>query len=252
VEGRVLLNGRVFYRLWGELLETVRTGESGSNRIFGLQFYDYLVDDPAVAALFDRTMAGVARHRHAPAVEAYDFDRFKTIVDVGGGNGALLAEILKAYSRPTGIVFDLPRAATAANQTIEMAGLRGRCSFTGGDAFQSVPNGADAYILANFLVNWGDDRSIVPLRHCHEAMAVDGTLLLVEWVMPSGREPRDAYAHWDATVAMDINMLSIFGGGSGRVRTRGEFASLLGSAGFELTAVIPTKGSVSILEAKPA
>jgi hypothetical protein len=252
VSARVLLNGQVFYRLWGELLEIVRTGESGSQRIFGMPFYDYLVHDPAVASLFDQTMAGVVRHRHKPVVEAYNFDQFKTVVDIGGGNGALLAEILKAYSRPTGIIFDLPRAATAAIQTVEKAGLTGRCSFIGGDAFQSVPIGANAYVLANFVVSWGDDRSLVPLRHCREAIAAGGTLLLVEWVMPSGGEPYEDHARWDATVAMDINMLAIFGGNSGRVRTRAEFAALLGSAGFELTAVIPTRSSVSIIEAKPA
>lgn len=252
VEARVLLNGQVFYRLWGELLETVQTGESGSHRIFGMPFYDYLVDDPTVASLFDRTMAGVVQHRHRPAVEAYNFDQFKTVVDIGGGNGALMAEILTAYSRPTGIIFDLPRAATAAIKTIDAAGLTGRCSFVGGDAFQSVPAGADAYVLANFLISWGDDRSVVPLRHCRDAIAADGKLLLVEWVMPSGGEAHGSYAYWDATVAMDMNMLSIFGGNSGRVRTRAGFDELLGSAGFELTAVIPTKGSVSIIEAQPA
>ena len=138
VEARVLLNGQVFYRLWGDLLETVRTGESGSQRIFGMPFYDYLVDDPAVASLFDRTMAGVVRHRHRPVVEAYNFDQFKTIVDIGGGNGALLAEILKAYSRPTGIIFDLPRAATAAIQTTEKAGLTDRCISVGAEWSQCI------------------------------------------------------------------------------------------------------------------
>jgi hypothetical protein len=251
VEARVLLNGQVFYRLWGELLETVRTGESGSHRIVGMPFYDYLVNEPAVGSLFDRTTAGVVQYRHGPAVEAYNFDQFRTVVDVGGGNGALLAEILKAYPRPNGVIFDLPRAATAAVQKIDAAGLTGRCSFEGGDAFQSVPKGADAYVLANFLISWGDDQSIVPLRHCREAITADGKLLLVEWVMPPGREPHEGYTYWDTTVAMDLNMLSVFGGNSGRVRTRVEFADLLGSAGFELIAIIPTKGSISVIEAKP-
>jgi len=251
VEARVLLNGQVYYRLWGDLLETVRTGESGFHRTFGMPFYDYLVDDPVIAALYDRTMAGVVRHRHRPAVDAYNFDRFKTVVDVGGGNGALLAEVLKAYSRPNAIIYDLPRAAKAAIETVEKAGLTGRCSFVGGDAFQSVPNGADAYILSNFVINWGDDRSIVPLRHCRDAIAADGTLLLVEWVMPSAGESHEGYADWDTIIAMDINALSIFGGNGGRVRTRAEFDALLSAAGFELTAIIPTRGSVSLIEAKP-
>ena len=120
VEARVLYNGQVLYRLWGELLETVRTGEPGSQRIFGMPFCDYLVEDPAVASLFDRTLVRAVRHRHRLVVEAYNFDQFNTLVDIGGG---LLVEILKTYSRPTGIMFDLPRASTAAIRTIEKAEL---------------------------------------------------------------------------------------------------------------------------------
>lgn len=115
VEARVLLNGQVLYRLWDELIETVRTGEGGSRRASGMPFYEYLIKEPQVGALFDRTMAGEVRYRHRPAVDAYDFGQFTTVVDVGGGNGALLTEILKTYPQPTGVVFDLPRAATAAN-----------------------------------------------------------------------------------------------------------------------------------------
>jgi hypothetical protein len=129
VEARVLLNGRVLYRVWAELMESVQTGEGGAQRVLGMPFYEYLVKEPPMGSLFDRTMADEVRYRHGPAVEAYNFGQFGTVVDVGGGNGALMVEILKSYPQPTGVVFDLPRTAAAAQQTINAGGLGGRCRF---------------------------------------------------------------------------------------------------------------------------
>jgi hypothetical protein len=97
MQPRLLLNGEVHYALWNEVLETVRTGESASQRLFGMPFYDYLASTPAVGPLFDRTMASAVRYRHRPAVDAYDFGQFRTLVDVGGGNGTLMGEIMTAY-----------------------------------------------------------------------------------------------------------------------------------------------------------
>lgn len=245
---RVILNAEVHSALWTHLLETVTTGKSASQIVFGMPFYDYLSSHPAVGALFDRTLA--SRHRHCAAVAAYDFGQFGTIVDVGGGNGALMVEILNAYSQPTGIVFDLPRVAAAARQTIESARLTARCRFFGGDAFQAVPAGADAYVLSNFLINWEDDMAIVPLRNCRKAILPQGKLLLVEWIFPGDNEPKDAFRFWDA-VTYDLIMLGVFGSRSGRVRTRSEFEALLREAGFALADVVPTRSSVCVIEASP-
>ena len=106
---RLLLNGEVHYTMWSEMLATVQTGESASQHRFGMPFYDYLASNPALGTLFDQTMASAVRYRHRPVVDAYDFDQFRTIVDVGGGNGALMVEIMTSYPQPTGIVFDFPR-----------------------------------------------------------------------------------------------------------------------------------------------
>jgi hypothetical protein len=250
VEPRILFNSEVAYRLWGELSRTVRTGEGASQRVLGMPFYDYLVKEPAAGSLFDRTMASVVRYRHRPAVDAYDFGQFGTVVDVGGGNGALMAEILKVYPGLTGIIFDLPRAATEAQQTIDAAGLRDRCRFIGGDAFENVPEGGDAYVLANFVLAWGDNQAVLPLRNCRKAISPKGKVLLVEWVMPAANEPREGYWFWD-TVNIDLNMLAIFGSG-GRVRTRSGFQDLLAAAGFVMTAVVPTRTSATVIEARPA
>jgi hypothetical protein len=248
LQARVILNGEVHYALWARALEIVTTGESASERVFGMPFYEYLSSMPAVGSLFDRALAG--RYRHRPAVAAYDFSQFATIVDVGGGSGALMVEILNAYPQPTGIVFDLPRLAEGARQTIEAAKLTPRCRFIGGDAFEAVPAGGDAYILSNFIVAWEDSKAIVPLRSCRKAISPNGKLLLVEWVMPAGDQPKDGFRLWD-TVTFDLTMLAAFGSRGGRVRTKPEFEAVLGAAGFRLTSLVPTESTVYVIEAAP-
>ena len=252
VQSRVILNGEVHYALWVDILATVRTGESASQRVFGVPFYDHLTQHPEVGSVFDRAMtsAGWIRYRFRPAVEAYDFGQFSRIVDVGGGNGTLMVELLKKYSKPTGIIFDVPRLAEAARQKIEEAQLTTRCQFLGGNAFETVPAGADAYVLSNFLISWGDAEALVPLRNCRKAIAPRGKLLLVEWIMPTGGEPRVGFRFWD-TVIMDLVMLAAFGSQSGYVRTRSEFDKLLDAAGFTVTTLVPTAASVCVIEAAP-
>ena len=250
VEPRVLLNGKFFHRLWDNLTETVRTGEGGGQRVLAMPSHEYLAKEPQIGALFDRTMASEGPFRHRPAVEAYDFGQFGTVIDVGGGNGALIVEILTVYAQPTGIVFDLTRTAPAAKQTIDASRLGDRCRFIGGYAFETVPSGGDAYVLSNFLVGWADDRALVLLRNCRKAIAATGKVLLIEWIMPVGDEARGRFRFFD-TVSRDLIMLSVNGTGGGRVRTRSEFRDLLAAAGFEMTAVIRTSGSVNVIEARP-
>ena len=140
MQGRIILNAEVHHALWADLLATVRTGQSASERVFGTSFYQHLSQDPTAGALFDRAMtsAGWVRYRFRPAVEAYDFGRFRTIVDVGGGSGTLMVELLKTYPQPTGTVFDVRRLAVGAQKNIEAAGLISRCQFLGGNAFEAA------------------------------------------------------------------------------------------------------------------
>jgi hypothetical protein len=196
VQPRTIFNTEVLLPLWGELLHTLRTGQSGAERVLGMPLYEYFAAHPEIGALFDRTMAGYARYRVGPAVAAYDFGQFDTIVDVGGGNGALLIEILQTYDRPRGIVFDLPAVAERARENIAASGLAGRCTAIGGSAFETVPAGGDAYILSNFLIGMDDRQAAGVLRRCREAMADDGRVVLVEWVVPAGGEMVDPFTAW--------------------------------------------------------
>jgi SAM-dependent methyltransferase len=250
MQPRLLFNGEVHYALWSEMLATVRTGESASQHRFGMPFYDYLASNPAAGTLFDQTMASAVRYRHRPVVEAYNFDQFRTMVDVGGGNGALMVEIMTNYPQPTGIVFDVPRLAVGAQQTIDAAGLTARCRFIGGNALEGVPADGDAYILSAVVSGWEDDEAVVALQHCRKVMAPQGKLLLVEWIMPAADEPREAFRFWD-TVITDLIMLAT-AGTRGRIRTSAEFQALLHASGFTRSALVPTQSSMWVIEAVPS
>ena len=252
VAARVVLNAEVHHALWGGLLGTVKTGESASQRLFGAPFYEYLTRNPAAGAVFDQAMSGGGwlESRLRPAVEAYDFGRFRSIVDIGGGNGSLMVETLRAYPQPSGTVFDVQRLAPAVQAALAAAELTHRCDFVAGDAFDAVPAGRDAYVLSNVVNSWSDDDVLVVLRNCRSAISSTGKLLLLEWVIASDKLERESFRTWD-TVTMDIVMLAAFGSHGGRLRTRAEFEYLLQAAGFAVTAFIPTRASICIIEAEP-
>ena len=134
------------------------------------------------------------------AGEASDVGQFQTVVDVGGGNGALMGERLHGRPRPTGIAFGLPRLAESARATIDTAGLSARCAFQEGHALDAVPVGGGAYARSSFVINWPDDEAVVPWRYCRASILPHGTLVLVQWTMPSGDEPKEGLRFWD-TVA---------------------------------------------------
>ena len=252
VWARVVLNAEVHQPMWNDLLTTVKTGEAASQRVFGMAFYDHIARTTSVGALFDRTMAssGWIQSRFRPAAQAYEFGQFQSIVDVGGGNGSLMVEILRAHSKPHGTVFDLPRLAESARQNIDHAGLSHRCQFLGGDAFDAVPTNCNAYILSNFVNSWGDQEASVVLTNCRSAMGANGKLLLIDWIIPTGDEPRNEFTFWDS-VTMDLIMLAAFGSRHGHIRSKSEFSELLRLGGFALKAVIPTHASVCVIEAVP-
>jgi len=161
-----------------------------------------------------------------------------------------LVEILRAYDGPRGIVFDLPTVAERAQQNIAAADLADRCTAVGGSAFETVPAGGDAYVLANFLGDLDDERATGILRRCREAMGQGGRVLVIERVMPAGGDVTDPYKFWDTTT-IGLTLLALGGAGGGRVRTAGEFRTLLEAVGLTLAEIIPTTSSLSVIEARP-
>jgi hypothetical protein len=168
---------------------------------------------------------------------AYDFSRFQQLVDIGGGEGALLRDILAATPKLQGILFDLPTVVAGAAEVLT-SDVAARCQVVGGNFFDSVPEGADAYLLKSVIHDWPDEDAARILRNARRAMRPEATLLLIEKMVESAARPAGF---------LDLLMLVI----GGRERTEADFRSLVASAGFSLTRVIPT-GESCLIECHPA
>jgi hypothetical protein len=228
------LTGEVGFRCWAEVMHSVKTGRPAFEHVFGTDLYSYLAARPDVAELFQQGVTERGRELHAAVVEVVDFDGVATIVDVGGGMGALLAAFLEANPGARGILFDLP-------DVVAHAGSIDRCELVGGDFFEGVPAGGDVYVLSRVLHDWDDGRAAILLANCRRAMGDGGRLLIVSRVVSEGDSP-------DESKLNDLNMLVI---GGGRERTQDEFRTLLEQAGFRLTRVISTSSAVSVIEGRP-
>jgi hypothetical protein len=220
------------------LLHSVQTGRPAFDQVHGTDFFTFLARDPGATAVFDAAMTSRSVQENDAIASAYDFSGLETLVDVGGGHGSLLAAILLANPGLRGVLFDRPQVVAEAGHQLETAGLGGRCEVVGGDFFESVPAGGDAYILKRVLHDWDDERASAILRTCHRAMADGGRLLVVELVLPPGNEP-------SLGKLFDLLMLVDLGG---RERTEADYRALLAGAGFELTAITPTRSLVSVVE----
>ena len=243
-----LFAGPEVWRSWGELDVTVRTGETAWDRITGASAFEYMSGNPEYQAMFNRAMSEGTRNATPGIVEAGDFGRFSWVVDVGGGDGTLLAAVLAAHPDLRGTVFDTEDGLAAAPGTLARTGLAERAEARAGDFFRSVPEGADAYLVKSVIHDWNDERSTEILGNIRSAMGDDGTLLLVEPVMPP--EPAGT-PNVLMMVMSDLNMLVCTGG---KERTESEFRALLAAAGLDLRSITPAPGptNLSVLEAVPA
>jgi len=229
---------------WKELEYCVRTGQPAFRKTSpdGDAFSHM---DPEQAKVFDDAMATFAPATAAAIAAAYDFTGLGTLVDVGGGNGALLIGILGANPELHGIVFDRPEPAERAKKKLAEAGLESRCQVVAGDFFESVPSGGDAYILKHVIHDWDDEKAVAILKRCHRAMKPGAKLLIAEGVYP----PRiDRSLEGRGAAANDVNMLVATGG---RQRSEAEFRSLYEAAGFALTRIVETPARLAVIEGKP-
>lgn len=230
-----------FLAAWGEVAHSVRTGESAFRHVHGTDLFTYLARNPAAAATFNQAMSDLSGGTARAVMGAFDFARFGTVVDVGGGQGALLTAILRANPGTRGVLFDLPPVADRARAHLSAAGLGERATAVGGSFFEAVPAGGDLYVLRLVIHDWDDEQAVAILRSCRRAMGAAGRLLLVEAVIPPGNIP-------SAGKLMDLTMLVVAGG---KERTEAEFRSLYARAGFALTAIVPTASEQSLIEGTP-
>lgn len=230
----MLFTSEEVWRSWIGLEHSVRTGSIAWDHIYGMSVFEYLAEHPEQCGTFNAAMADRTRVVSPSIAASYDFSRFETLVDVGGGDGALIATILAATPGLRGILFDRPAGAAGAAASLREAGVSDRCDIVTGDFFVAVPDGADAYVVKTVLHNWDDDQVVAILRNCRKAIRDGGRLLVIERMLP----PRIESPGAGRVVYMDLNMLVTT---HGRERTEAEFRSLYATAGFELTEAVATE-----------
>ena len=240
-----LLAGERSYRAWGGLPHSVETGETAFKHVFGMGTFEYMAQNPALAAIYNDAMSASAEEHAAAVVKAYDFSRFHSVTDVGGGLGALLVAILVAHPALRGVILERESVAAGIPRRLADAHVAARCEVVAGDFFQTVPAGADAYLLSHIVHNWDDERAGVILKRCRAAMSPAGTLLVVEQVLPERIEPTVSAQR---ALMADLHMMVVTGG---QERTETHYRALLAGAGFALRRVIPTSIGESIVEARP-
>lgn len=212
------------------LEESIRTGETAFPTVHGEPVWEYRAKHPTERKLFDGAMTSMSEQVAEAVVDAYDFSRFDTVVDIGGGRGRLLRGIVERYPTVHGVLFDQPDV---------VAGVEG-VEVVGGSFFDSVPSG-DALVLKSVIHDWADAESIEILRVCRRSIPGDGRVLLVEQLLDRSPDPvRTAFS--------DLNMLVMTGG---RERTTDEYRALLAAAELDLTGIVPTAGQAFIIEATP-
>ncbi len=244
--GIIFYGDQRHWKAWAKLEECVRSGETVWGPRGATAFFEMNTRDPEGAAIFNAAMTSFTSAFDAAVVAAYDFSRLRTLVDVGGGQGALISSILRANPGLRGTLFDIPPVIDGARARVASGGLGDRLELIAGDVFASVPAGRDAYLLKWIIHDWDDEHSTAILRSCHRAMGAEGRLLLVERVVP---ERIDQSADSQSTVLADLNMLVLAGG---HERTAAEYRTLLGNAGFALARIVPTGAVLSVIEATRA
>jgi hypothetical protein len=220
---------------WGDLANSVRTGQTAYEHLHGVDAWEFRATHPDAAERFDRAMVDLARRANRATIEEFDFSRYGTVVDVGGGRGALLAAVLAAQPRAHGILFDLPHVVAGAGPFAP--DVQPRVRVESGSFFEEVPPGGDAYMLRAILHDWPDERCAQILEVCRAAMAPGAAVLVIE------RDLADAGGRVENTLS-DLNMLVGLGG---RERTVDEYAGLLEGAGFRFDGATPTTTGTQVI-----
>ena len=234
-----MLHGDEMYRAFGRLIDNVRTGRPAWDAAFEASVWEYFRQNPPRSTLFDRVMRSNHEDDLAEMVSACEFPEGCVVVDVGGGDGSLLRQILQQNESVTGVLFEQPSVIARATADPEWQALSTRCRFVAGDFFTDIPEGADLYVFRHVLHDWGDESCLRLLERCRRVMSSSGRILVIEAIL--GRQ--GAAAQWS-----DLGVMVL----GGQEREEEEFCRLLRTAGFSRVRTIPSKARVSLLEASVA
>ncbi|ORJ64876.1 methyltransferase [Mycobacterium simiae] len=224
---------------WSHLADAIRTGRAVIPDLRGKSLFEYFAEEPQYFQIFNDAMTSLSELAIAPVIAGYDFTRYSTIVDVGGGHGRMLAAILAATPQSRGILFDQPDVVAGAAVLLEQYDVVDRVEVVGGSFFDGITAGGDAYLLKNVIHDWPDDDAVRILRNVRSAAGADKHVLLVEFVIPEHH--REFLGNW-----LDLEMLTALGA---RERTAAEYSQLLSRAGLQMSAVVATASPFSVVEA---
>jgi hypothetical protein len=227
---------------WSLLTEAIKTGASVVSTLRGMSYFDYMGDEPEFGRMFNDAMTSLSGLSIGPVVAAYDFTQYRTIVDVAGGHGRLLAAILASAPDAQGVLFDLPDVIAGATPLLREKHVAERVRLAEGSFFDGIPAGGDAYVLKHIIHDWDDDASVQILRNVRTAATPGTSVLLVETVVPEDDSRSNAKL-------LDMEMLLV---NDGRERTAGEYRRLFDEAGFQMVGVVDTASPYSIIEARVA
>jgi hypothetical protein len=210
--------------------------------IYGKPAFEAINENPEIAYDFNTAMTCLS-HQLAPAVlDAYDFSGINTLMDIAGGHGAVLCEILTRYPEMKGILFDVENVVQEAKCLLCERKMEQRCVAIAGNFFEQIPPGADAYYMQHIIHDWDDEQALKILRNVRKAMQgyTERKLIVVDCVLPENSEPNMAKL-------LDLEMMLMPGG---RERTEREWRELFAKAGFQITRIVPTRSANSVIEAK--
>lgn len=237
-----ILTGELWYPTWGHLSAALYTGSNAFEMVFGTTYYSYLAQASVHGCRFQSFMQTRTLQSAQALTMIYDFSAATVVVDVGGGNGTLLLQVLAANLHLRGILYDRPEVIAEAEQRAELQSLAARCCYIGGDFLQQVPEGGDCYILSQILHNWNDEQCQQILHNCFARMQRGSRLLIVEQLLPErlqGTSP---------AIESDLMMLLFLGG---QERTQTNYERLLNRAGFSLITIHSLKClGYSLIEAQ--
>src|SRR3981081_2100093 len=233
------LTGDLFGWAFTSLLVWVKRGKPSFEKEHGAPLFDWLASHPEEGAMFSDLMIGFHGPETGAVAAAYDFSGCETIADIGGATGHMLATIVGSCPGAKGILFDLPHNADGAATLIQARGMAERIRFEAGNFFESVPSGADVYMMSHIIHDWSEEQCLTILGNCRAAMSPKSRLLIIEMVIPPGNGAHPGKA-------TDMVMLAVPGG---QERTEQEYCALLAKAGFRLERVVPTESAASVVEA---
>lgn len=220
--GAHLLDG---YKAIDELKYSLEHDDSCWRKVYGLNFYQYLQQHPEKYSQFEAWCQRTAKIWLRSVLDANDFSRFNTIIDVGGGHGDLLVRILEVNPSSNGILFDLPMVVKQAEISCESTQYKNKIKFIGGDFFVEVPSGGDAYIICRTLINWSDEKAIEIINKCYNAMLPGATLIILDFVLPNA-----SHSSYKRAVLSDLNLYALVNGSN---RTKQEWLDLMSNSCFK-------------------